>query len=68
MNQFAENSFIRYPEQTAAVMLAEAQHAPGVSCRMNPRTYRIEYLTADGELVPNYSHFLNLALHRHGAA
>jgi len=31
--------------------LAERQHAPGVTCRMNPRTFRVEYIDANGGLV-----------------
>ena len=31
---------------------AERQHAPGVACRMNPRTFRVEYYNKEtGELV-----------------
>ena len=31
---------------------AERQHAPGVACRMNPRTFRVEYYNEEtGELV-----------------
>lgn len=35
-----------------AFKLAERQHAPGVTCRMNPRTFRVEYYNEEtGELV-----------------
>jgi len=35
-----------------AMKLAERQHAPGVACRMNPRTFRVEYYNKKtGELV-----------------
>lgn len=30
---------------------AERQHAPGVACRMNPRTFRVEYINEKGELI-----------------
>lgn len=34
-----------------AFKLAERQHAPGVTCRMNPRTFRVEYIDVNGGLV-----------------
>ena len=35
-----------------AFKLAERQHAPGVACRMNPRTFRVEYYNEKtGEIV-----------------
>lgn len=55
-------SYIRYPEDTAAYALAAAQHAPGVTCRMNPQTFRVEYIRPDGTIVPDYQHFLRLAI------
>lgn len=34
---------------------AEAEHAPGVAVRMNPRTFRIEYYRVDtGEVVSSH--------------
>jgi hypothetical protein len=42
----------------AALKLAEAQHAPGVTVRMNPTTYRVEYIRPDGTIVPGYKWFL----------
>lgn len=45
----------------AAMKLAEAQHAEGVTVRMNPRTFRTEYINPDGTLVPDYTYFLNQA-------
>lgn len=61
MNQFAENRFIRFPPETAAAKLAEEQHAPGVTCRMNPLTFHVEYIRPDGTTVQGYPHFLKLA-------
>ena len=46
------------PQEHAAMKLAEAQHAPGVICRMNPRTFRVEYIREDGSIVPDYQYFL----------
>ncbi len=62
MNSFAEHDFKQYPEQTAAIKLAEAQHAPGVFCRMNPKTFRVEYVRPDGTIVPDYQHYLKQTL------
>jgi hypothetical protein len=58
MNMFHEDGYKQYPEQTAAVKLAETQHAPGTFCRMNPKTFRVEYVRQDGSIVPGYEHFL----------
>lgn len=34
---------------------AEAEHAPGVAVRMNPRTFRVEYYRVDtGEVVSSH--------------
>ena len=44
--------------EAAASKLAEAQHAPGVTPRVNPRTFRVEYVRPDGSIVPDYSHYL----------
>lgn len=54
-------TFKRYPPETAAYKLAEEQYAPGVTCRMNPQTFRVEYIRPDGSKVPGYEHFLELA-------
>lgn len=56
-------SYKQYPPERAAVKLAEAQHAPGVTVRMNPRTFRVEYIRPDGSKVPDYQWFLNEVLH-----
>ena len=53
---------VQYPHETAAQKLAEEQHAPGVVCRFNSQRFRVEYVRSDGTLVPNYEHYLNLAL------
>lgn len=42
----------------AAMKLAEAQHAKGVTVRMNPHNYRTEYINPDGSIVPDYTYFL----------
>lgn len=42
----------------AAMKLAEAQHAKGVTVRMNKKTFKTEYVNPDGTVVPNYEHFL----------
>lgn len=60
--QFTEANYIRRPAETAACKLVEAQHAPGVTVRMNPRTFRVEYIRPDGSIVPPYEHFLRLAM------
>lgn len=46
------------PHEHAALKLAEAQHANGVTVRMNPKTFRVEYIRPDGSIVPPYSWFL----------
>lgn len=46
------------PQEHAALKLAEAQHAPGVTVRMNPKTFRVEYIRPDGSIVPPYAWFL----------
>lgn len=61
MNMFSTN-YKRYPPETAAAALAKEQHAPGVTVRMNPQTFRVEYIRKDGTLVPGYEHFLHLAM------
>jgi len=58
MNGFFNNDYKQYPEESAAIKLAEEQHAQGVTCRMNPVTFRTEYIRQDGTIVPGYSHFL----------
>lgn len=60
MDMFS-TSYKRFPPETAAYKLAEEQHAPGVSCRMNPRTFKVEYIRADGTVVPDYNYYLRLA-------
>lgn len=45
----------------AAMKMAEAQHAEGVTVRMNPRTFKTEYIRPDGTPVPDYDYFLNQA-------
>lgn len=45
----------------AAMKMAEAQHAEGVTVRMNPRTFKTEYIRPDGTPVPDYNYFLNQA-------
>lgn len=50
--------FTETPQEHAAVMLSEAQHAPGVTARMNPNTFRVEYIRPDCSIVPPYSWFL----------
>lgn len=45
-------------QEHAALKLSEAQHAPGVTVRMNPKTFRVEYIRPDGSIVPPYSWFL----------
>lgn len=46
------------PHEHATLKLSEAQHAHGVTVRMNPRTFRVEYIRPDGSIVPPYSWFL----------
>lgn len=46
------------PHEHAALKLSEAQHKPGVTVRMNPKTFRVEYIRSDGSIVPPYSWFL----------
>lgn len=48
-------------QEYAAFKLAEAQHAPGVSCRYNYQRFRVEYVRPDGTLVPTYEYYLKLA-------
>ena len=45
-------------QEHAALKLAEAQRANGVTVRMNPKTFRVEYIRPDGSIVPPYSWFL----------
>lgn len=52
------HSFKQYPWERAAVKLAEAQHAPGVTVRINPYNFRVEYIRPDGTIVPGYGWFL----------
>lgn len=62
MTNLFQNDFKRYPHEQAAVLLSEAQHAPGVTVRMNKRNFRVEYVTPEGKIVPGYNHFLRVAL------
>lgn len=62
MTNLFQNDFKRYPHEQAAVLLSEAQHAPGVTVRMNKRTFQVEYVTPDGKIVPGYNYFLRVAL------
>ena len=61
MNIMFNHSYKQFPPETAAVKLAEEQHAPDVTVRMNPRTFRVEYIRKDGSIVPDYEYFLSLA-------
>lgn len=61
MGNMLNRSYKQFPHETAAYALAAAQHAPGVTCRMNRQTFRTEYINPDGSLVPDYDHFLRLA-------
>ena len=54
-------SYKQFPPETAAYKLAEEQHASGVTCRMNPRTFKVEYIRPDGTVVPDYNYYLRLA-------
>lgn len=47
------------PREYASFLLAEAQHAKGVTVRINPQNYKIEYINPDGSIVPNFEHFYN---------
>lgn len=58
------NSFQLTIPEYASMKLAEAQHAPGVHPRMNPRNFRVEYVRPDGSIVPEYDWFLKAALER----
>ena len=55
------NSYKQYPAETAAVILAQEQHAPGVTCYVG-RDYRVHYLRPDGTTVPGYDYYLRLAV------
>lgn len=56
------NTFQLTIPEYASFKQAEAQHAPGVTQRMNPITFRVEYIRPDGTLVPEYDWFLKAAL------
>jgi len=60
MGDMFNRSYKRYPWETAAYKLAEEQHAPGVTCRMNSN-FRVEYVRPDGSIVPDYEYYLKLA-------
>lgn len=55
-------TFKQYPHERAAVKLSEAQHAQGVTVRMNQKTFRVEYIKPNGEIVPGYEYFLKEVL------
>lgn len=55
------NSYKQYPPETAAAILAQEQHAPGVTCYMGS-DYRVHYRRPDGTTVPDYSYYLRLAV------
>lgn len=57
MNGLFSKDYKQYPPETAAVKLAEEQHAHGVKCRMNPNTFRVEYIRSDGSIVPEYGYY-----------
>lgn len=50
------------PHEVAEMKLESEQHAPGVTCRMNKQTFRVEYIRPDGSIVPSYEYYLKLAL------
>lgn len=56
------NSYIQRPSETAAAILAQEQHAPGVRVRMNPQSFRVEYIRPDGSYVPGYEYFYSAAV------
>lgn len=56
------NTYKIYPPEVAAREIAKQQHAPGVKVRMNPDTFRVEYIRPDGSIVPDYSYYLRLAM------
>ena len=60
MGDMFNRSWKQYPHETAAKKLAEEQHAPGVTYRMNSN-FRVEYVRPDGSIVPNYEYYLKLA-------
>lgn len=55
------NSYKQYPPETAAAILAQEQHAPGVTCYTGS-DYRVHYRRPDGTAVPDYSYYLRLAV------
>ena len=61
MGEMFNRSYKEFPHERAARKLAEAQHQKGVTVRVNPRSFRVEYVRPDGTLVPGYDHFLKLA-------
>lgn len=46
-------------EEHAAMKLAEAQHAPGVSQKLGS-DYRVHYIRPDGTEVPGFEYFLRM--------
>lgn len=55
------NNYKQYPAETAAVILAQEQHAPGVTCYMGS-DYRVHYVRPDGTTVPDYDYYLRLSV------
>lgn len=55
------NNYKQYPAETAAAILAQEQHAPGVVCYVGG-DFRVHYRRPDGSVVPDYAYFLRLAL------
>lgn len=55
------HNYVQYPSETAAAILAQEQHAPGVRVRMNPQSFRTEYIRPDGSVVPGYEYYLRAA-------
>lgn len=61
METLIHKTYIIHAPEIAAIKLAEEQHAPGVTVRMN-ENYKVEYVRTDGSIVPNYEYYLKLAL------
>lgn len=53
--------YIQLPHERAAFKQVEAEHAKDVTVRMNPRTFKVEYIRPDGSIVPDYDYYLALA-------
>lgn len=50
----------QYPPETAAAILAQEQHAPGVTCTLSS-SYTVVYIRPDGSTVPDYAYYLAAA-------